>query len=157
MPLISKLCPRMSVLSPNHTEALAIFGLISSPYLSDQQVSAVYPTMESLKKVIEEATERLFRLVVGKGTLLINGGWDRGVIVRCGGLGCVVARQRYSSAGSPAETGSSLTWIDAYWTADATPDFRDHIVDVTGGGNAFLGGLAAGLKDSNGDLLEGMS
>lgn len=135
---------------------MAMFGMISSPYLSDHQVSAVYPTVESLKKVIEEVTERLFGLVVGGGAVLVNGGWDRGVVVRFGALGCCVATQRYMVAASSAESlRPRLTWIDAYWTKDATPDFQDHIVDVTGGGNAFLGGLSAGWKLTNGDLVEG--
>ncbi|KAJ9113114.1 hypothetical protein QFC20_002002 [Naganishia adeliensis] len=134
---------------------MAMFGMISSPYLSDHQVSAVYPTVESLKKVIEEVTERLFGLVVGGGAVLVNGGWDRGVVVRCGALGCCVATQRYMDAASSAESlRPRLTWIDAYWTKDATPDFQDHIVDVTGGGNAFLGGLSAGWKLTDGDPVE---
>lgn len=156
MPAIAKLCPRLSVLSPNHTEAMAMFGMISSPYLSDHQVSAVCPTAESLKEVIEEVTKRLFGLVAGGGAVMVNGEWDRGVVVRCGALGCCVAAQRYMDAASEAESlEPKLTWIGAYWTKDATPDFQDHIVDVTGGGNAFLGGLSAGWKLTNGDLLEG--
>lgn len=156
LPAIADLCPRLSVLSPNHTEALAMFGRISSPYLSDHQVSTVYPAVESLRVAIEEVTERLFRLVVVEEAALVNGGWDRGVVVRCGALGCCVATERYMKADATTEKPRPmLTWIDAYWTRDATPDFQDHIVDVTGGGNAFLGGLSAGWKLTNGDLLEG--
>jgi sugar/nucleoside kinase (ribokinase family) len=156
LPAIAELCPRLSILSPNHTEALAMYGRISSPYLSDHQVSAVYPTVGSLKGAIEDVAERLFRLVVQEGAASVNGGWDRGVVVRCGALGCCVATDRYTKADIETEKPRpELTWIDAYWTKDATPDFQDHIVDVTGGGNAFLGGLSAGWKLTNGDLLEG--
>lgn len=133
-----------------------MFGRISSPYLSDHQVSAVYPTVGSLKGAIEDVTERLFRLVVVEGAALVNGGWDRGVVVRCGALGCCVATERYTLADTTTEQlRPELSWIDAYWTKDATSDFQDHIVDVTGGGNAFLGGLSAGWKLTKGDLLEG--
>jgi len=41
-------------------------------------------------------------------------------------------------------------WIDAYWSEK---DPRK-VVDVTGAGNAFLGGLAAGLSFSGGDVYE---
>lgn len=40
-------------------------------------------------------------------------------------------------------------WIDAYWT-----DIPEKVVDVTGAGNGFLGGLAAGLLLSEGDVYE---
>ncbi|GHJ87130.1 hypothetical protein NliqN6_3532 [Naganishia liquefaciens] len=150
---ISALCPHLAVLSPNHTEALAMFGMISSPYLSDHQVTAVYPTIESLKAAVEIVIHRLFKLIAKSDAPLINGGWDRGIIVRCGALGSCIARQRYGTH-SCAEQHAELHWIGAYWTAEVTLDFKSHIVDVTGGGNAFLGGLAAGMKLTDGDLLQ---
>lgn len=36
-------------------------------------------------------------------------------------------------------------WVPAYWR----PGQEAHIVDVTGGGNAFIGGLLAGLMLTN--------
>lgn len=42
-------------------------------------------------------------------------------------------------------------WIPAYFG----PDDSDHVVDVTGAGNAFLGGLVAGLSLTHDDLVEG--
>jgi hypothetical protein len=131
-----------------------MFGMISSPYLSDHQVSSVYPTTGLLKNAIELVARRLFQLIVAPEAPVVNGGWDRGVIVRCGALGSCIARQRYGNV-SHTQESVELHWIGAYWTAEIAPDFRDHIVDVTGGGNAFLGGLAAGMKLTNGDLLEG--
>lgn len=154
LPAISALCPRLTVLSPNHTEALATFGMISSPYLSDHQLANVYPTAGSLKEAIEVVTRRLFQLITAPEAPFINGGWDRGVIVRCGALGSCTARRQYRADAYLREE-IKLHWIGAYWTAETTPNFRSHIVDVTGGGNAFLGGLAAGMKLTNGDLLEG--
>ena len=131
-----------------------MFGMISSPYLSDHQVTAVYPTIESLKAAVEIVIHRLFKLIAKSDAPLINGGWDRGIIVRCGALGSCIARQRYGTH-SCAEQHAELHWIGAYWTAEVTLDFKSHIVDVTGGGNAFLGGLAAGMKLTDGDLLQG--
>ena len=129
--------------------------MISSPYLSNQQVAAVYSTTEALKNAVEIVIRRLFKLVAVPHAPLIHGGWDRGVIVRCGAFGSCIARQRYG-AGCVSQEEVELRWIGAYWTAEVTPDFQSHVVDVTGGGNAFLGGLAAGMKLTGGDLLEGM-
>lgn len=131
-----------------------MFGMISSPYLSDHQVAAVYPTSDALKNAVEIVMQRLFKLVAIPDAPLINGGWDRGVIVRCGALGSCIARRRYG-AEVTSQDEVKLQWIGAYWTAEVTPDFQGHIVDVTGGGNAFLGGLSAGMKLTGGDLLEG--
>jgi len=39
-------------------------------------------------------------------------------------------------------------WIEAYWRTG------ERVVDVTGAGNSFLGGLAAGLALTNGDVVE---
>jgi hypothetical protein len=156
MTLIAEVCPRLSVLSPNHTEALAMFGKISSPYLPDHQVSAIYPSPDVLKVEIENVARNLLQLMIVKDTVEVNPGWDRGVIVRCGALGCCIVRKRYSASSNGIDDLEDVRpeWIDAYWTANASPDFRSHIVDVTGGGNAFLGGLAAGMKLTDGDLRE---
>ncbi|RSH89473.1 hypothetical protein EHS25_002022 [Saitozyma podzolica] len=42
-------------------------------------------------------------------------------------------------------------WVPAYWR----PTEQNRVVDVTGGGNAFLGGLCAGLLASDGDYRIG--
>ncbi|KAJ9122460.1 hypothetical protein QFC22_001886 [Naganishia vaughanmartiniae] len=132
-----------------------MFGKISSPYLSDHQVSATYPSFDVMKVEIENVARSLLRLLVIKDTANPGPGWDRGVIVRCGAKGCCIVRKRYlpsSNGDHSSEEGAK--WIEAYWTASASSDFRNHIVDVTGGGNAFLGGLAAGMKLTDGDLFE---
>ncbi|KAF8559040.1 Ribokinase-like protein [Imleria badia] len=61
------------------------------------------------------------------------------VIIRCAALGaCVATREK------------GCRWVDAFWT----PHDASHIVDVTGAGNSFLGGLAAGLVLENGDMYQ---
>lgn len=62
------------------------------------------------------------------------------VIIRSGAMGAYTLR-RNNPAG---------TWIDAFWTANDS----SKIMDVTGAGNSFLGGLAAGLVKTGGDLIE---
>jgi hypothetical protein len=50
-----------------------------------------------------------------------------GIVVRCGKDGCVITRP------------GLRTWMPAYHQS------ADKVVDPTGGGNGFLGGLAVGL------------
>lgn len=75
-------------------------------------------------------------------TLLLNkssGSQLPAIIVRVGELGAYTL--------SSSWTG----WVPAFWTkAD-----QSRIVDVTGRGNSFLGGLAAGLLISDGDIRTG--
>jgi len=52
------------------------------------------------------------------------------VIIRSGELGAYVR-----------QVGKEGLWVDAYWGGDRP----EKVVDVTGAGNAFLGGLAGGL------------
>lgn len=118
--------------SPNAEEALSLLS-ISLP-----------PT----KNMIEKATDDFLDIGVGKE----GSGW---VVIRCGGLGAYVK--------SRATKGR---WIEAFWTQDV-----DKVIDVTGAflrlvdnlrpyrsegaGNSFLGGFAAGLRLSGGDIYEG--
>ena len=88
------------------------------------------PTKES----IEDACQQLLDLGIGP-----NGSGH--VVIRSGAMGAFVR--------SGARTGQ---WIDAYWSEESTPD---KIVDVTGAGNSFLGGLAAGLMLEGGDVYAG--
>ena len=65
----------------------------------------------------------------------------RNVIIRCGSLGAYVKV-------SGTEAGA---WIPAFFSgADSIK-----VVDVTGAGNAFLGGLIAGLSLTNDDVISG--
>ncbi|KAI0921495.1 hypothetical protein AcW1_004546 [Taiwanofungus camphoratus] len=85
------------------------------------------------KPLIEQACNRF--LEIGVGTE--GGGY---VIIRSGGMGAYVA------------TGGRVgEWIPAFWNSD---DGHEHIVDVTGAGNSFLGGLAAGLLFTEGDVYK---
>lgn len=61
------------------------------------------------------------------------------VIIRSGALGAYVATK--------ADGGQ---WVDAFWTTEDSVK----VVDVTGAGNGFLGGFAAGLLLADGDLYE---
>ncbi len=122
--------------SPNAEEA---FSILSRP-------------LPVSKGGIEQAADELLDLGIGDG----GGGW---VIIRSGPLGAY-AKSRVTKG----------VWVGAYWTAAD----EDKVVDVTGelklahkhqqllsprdilgAGNSFLGGLAAGLELSDGNVLEG--
>ncbi|TCD71346.1 hypothetical protein EIP91_011117 [Steccherinum ochraceum] len=84
------------------------------------------------KVAVEEACNQFLKFGVGSdGT--------GSVIIRSGNLGAYVASSQRAGV-----------WVDAYWT----PEDEEKVVDVTGAGNAFLGGLAAGLKFTGGDVFE---
>jgi sugar/nucleoside kinase (ribokinase family) len=82
---------------------------------------------------IEQAAETFLEFGIG-----IDG--TGCIVIRCGEMGAYVK--------SRAREGM---WIDAFWNSR---EDSKKIVDVTGAGNGFLGGLAAGLWLSQGDLYE---
>ncbi|KAJ3555146.1 hypothetical protein NM688_g2740 [Phlebia brevispora] len=84
------------------------------------------------KASVEEACQRFLNLGVGP-----NG--EGAVVIRSGAMGAYVATR--------AKGGQ---WVPAYWGAHEA----HRVVDVTGAGNAFLGGLAAGLHFTRGDVYK---
>jgi sugar/nucleoside kinase (ribokinase family) len=62
------------------------------------------------------------------------------VIIRSGHLGAYVL-----TGDSPGR------WVNAYWGEEDA----EKVVDVLGAGNAFLGGLAAGMSLTGGDIYQG--
>ncbi|OBZ76786.1 Uncharacterized protein C16C9.01c [Grifola frondosa] len=97
---------------------------------AEEALSLLSMSLPPTKALIEEACRRLLDLGVGN-----NGSGC--VIIRSGALGAYVA------------TREREEWIDAFWVDDDS-----HIVDVTGAGNSFLGGLGAGLLLAHGDIYE---
>lgn len=63
------------------------------------------------------------------------------VIIRSGPLGAYVKESRTNIG----------IWIPAFFSSIDSP----RVIDVTGAGNAFLGGLIAGLSLTNGDVFSG--
>lgn len=53
--------------------------------------------------------------------------------------------------GSYTLSTSWTGWVPAYWQKEE----QDMVVDPTGGGNGFMGGLCAGLLVSGGDMRVG--
>ncbi|KAJ8086369.1 hypothetical protein PM082_005192 [Marasmius tenuissimus] len=95
---------------------------------AEEALSLLSIPLPPTKAAIEKAADKFLEL-----------GAKEAVVIRSGGLGAyVLTRAR------PGE------WITAFWGAE---DMKE-VVDVTGAGNSFLGGLAAGLDIAEGDIYE---
>jgi len=97
---------------------------------AEEALSLLADSSPVSKSSIERACESFLDFGVGPGG-------TGTVIIRSGRLGAYVA--------SRSQPG---TWIEAYWRTE------ERVVDVTGAGNSFLGGLAAGVILTNGDVFE---
>jgi len=101
---------------------------------AEEALSLLSLPLPPMKNSIEQAAAEFLDLGVGEA--------GQGcVIIRSGGMGAFVATR---------ENGGK--WVDAFWTS--VKEDAHKIVDVTGAGNSFLGGLAAGLFFTQGDVYE---
>lgn len=85
------------------------------------------------KEVSSESVEKAAKLLLEMGA--------PSIIIRSGALGAYALSSDVASG----------FWIPAFFSSQEA----DHVVDVTGAGNAFLGGLVAGLSLANDDLMQG--
>jgi len=97
---------------------------------AEEALSLLSLPLPPLMQTIEAAADTFLTYNISGGS-----GW---IIIRSGALGAYIKSQKTEGQ-----------WINAFWT---TKD-KDRIVDVTGAGNSFLGGLAAGLH-LTGDIVE---
>lgn len=88
--------------------------------------------------LIALATATLASFLAPGGTAIVRSGADG--VCYC------------SSAGEDGEVGP-VKWVDAVFGEED----QHRVVDVTGGGNGFLGGLGAGMVVTEGDVEEGQS
>jgi sugar/nucleoside kinase (ribokinase family) len=140
-------------------EALSLLSLVPSSALTSSAASSIVDADEP--KYRGSARERELKTLIEQAAREIMT-WKPliGVVIRSGGLGaCVVRHKHRADAELPVDIDSSLEvcWIPAYHQplrlSDGSYAMNPAIVDVTGGGNAFLGGLAAGLQLHRGDLV----
>ncbi|KAJ6599288.1 Ribokinase-like protein [Mycena vulgaris] len=99
---------------------------------AEEALSLLSISLPPTKQLVEEAARKFLELgvgVEGKGC----------VIIRSGALGACIATK-----------DDAPRWVPAFWTSKDA----DKIVDVTGAGNSFLGGLAAGLLLEDGDIYK---
>ncbi|KAI0663092.1 Ribokinase-like protein [Cubamyces menziesii] len=116
---------------PALTEVLPYISVLSPN--ADEALSLLSMPLPPTKELVEEACRRFLDIGVGP-----NG--TGAVVIRSGAMGACVAQRE-----------QALVWVDAYWSG---PESLDKVVDVTGAGNSFLGGLGAGLVLANGDVPE---
>ncbi|KAL1305296.1 hypothetical protein AAFC00_002200 [Neodothiora populina] len=112
----------IDVISPNHAELASLFAADANA--ADGHVD---------KAVVEECSKRLL-----EGITRSDGNnapaHKLAVVVRSGRDGCYV------------RTSGNAIWFPAFHTDSSK------VIDPTGGGNGFLGGLAVGLVRSGGDV-----
>lgn len=118
--------------SPNHVEALSLFSLTPSSIIPEEEYRALLVT----------ACLRLAEL-----------GPKMAAVLRCGHLGACYVDILERASHPP--TSADVKWIPAYWTADLRGSVGK-VVDPTGAGNAFMGGLGAALSERM-DIHEGKS
>lgn len=128
-PAIRAVSAHMAVVSPNHLEALAL--LSTTPSTSPPE----------LRTQIEQATREIAGWLEEGSTAVVRSGAD-GVCFARGGGGAV-----------EGEWKREVGWLPAVFGAEE----QDRVRDVTGGGNAFLGGVCAGLLLTGGDAYKGAS
>ncbi|KAG9294897.1 hypothetical protein G9A89_003237 [Geosiphon pyriformis] len=116
----------MDIVSPNHEEAAAFLGLISSGDIGDKFLKE-----EILCKMADQFLSHQIG-IHGSGC----------IIIRASHKGCLVA------------TKEKKELFPSYWAPSGLDRKNHHVVDVTGSGNSFCGGLAAGLLKTNYDVFE---
>ncbi len=91
-----------------------------------------------------------------------------GAVIRAGPLGCCYAltselvrtpsphpaARKASNPGTPSHV-QPVYWAPSFWHPDM-PGYKTKVVDPTGAGNAFMGGLMAALDEGK-DMHEGES
>ncbi|GAA5958664.1 hypothetical protein JCM8115_000317 [Rhodotorula mucilaginosa] len=110
--------PSIAVFSPNHEEAWAFFGVSAA-----EANRRGRPGVEEVaRKFLEEGAADL-------------------VVIRSGPMGAYALRR---SGGAEEDAAAAAFWVPAYHSYE-TGKSTGKVVDVTGAGNSFLGGLMAGL------------
>jgi sugar/nucleoside kinase (ribokinase family) len=105
---------------------------------------AAHPTTTQLRSTIEWTARRLVALRPRVGA-----------VVRAGALGACYVLTSELPAGSltdvhlPVPPCVPVHWVPAYWTPGAD-GYEGAVVDPTGAGNAFMGGLMAALDEGKG-------
>ncbi|KAF8639802.1 hypothetical protein AX17_001061 [Amanita inopinata Kibby_2008] len=101
---------------------------------AEEALSLLSLPLPPSKDTIETAADKFLSYGVGHE----GSGW---VVIRSGAMGAYVKSRELTGI-----------WIEAFWTPDDSESGK--VVDVTGAGNGFLGGLAAGLLLTKQNMIE---
>jgi len=110
-------------------------AVISPNILEIQSLLATEPSAHTTLEEVSQAAQAFHDLISAQNTTV------PAIIVRAGRLGSYTLSPQWSG------------WVPPYFTTNE----QGRVVDPTGGGNGFLGGLCAGLLISDGDMREGSS
>ena len=124
MPALRQVLPRIHYFSPNHEEAGSFFGLRLEEDEKDETGTGSEASTQTKAERIEELAQRF-----------LDVGARNTVVIRSGRLGAY-AKQRKGTS----ENTAGAWHRPYYW-----PSAGDRLCDVTGAGNAFLGGFIAAL------------
>ncbi|EIW69310.1 hypothetical protein TREMEDRAFT_71595 [Tremella mesenterica DSM 1558] len=138
---LERILPGIEVLSPNHEELFSLYGLPKPSY-----------TDPHIPLTVNKIVNHLLNLGIGPNS--------RGaIVVRCGPLGSCVGTRAKGIRWFPAFFGPGFTESIGSDRVNKSRVVQDgdvgQVVDVTGAGNAFLGGYVAGLYLSDDDHYEG--
>ncbi|KDR83352.1 hypothetical protein GALMADRAFT_219185 [Galerina marginata CBS 339.88] len=114
---------------PALKEVLPLISILSPN--AEEALSLLSLPLPPTKDIIEKAADKFLDIGVGDQ----KSGW---IVIRSGPKGSYLKSRETNGI-----------WVDAFWTAEDT----EKVVDVTGAGNAFLGGFAAGMVLS-GDVYQ---
>jgi len=114
---------------PALRQVLPLISILSPN--AEEALSLLSLPLPVTKDGIEKAADEFLDIGVGDQ----KSGW---IIIRSGAMGSYLKSR-----------GTKGIWVDAFWTAGDI----EKVVDVTGAGNAFLGGFAAGMVLS-GDVYQ---
>ncbi|WVQ82954.1 hypothetical protein IAT38_005090 [Cryptococcus sp. DSM 104549] len=109
----------VDIIGPNHDEALRLYSLITGPEFTDDDIKS------TLTKICRQFAYMRPRV---------------GAIIRAGHMGCCYA------APDPKGFRPDVKWLPAYWSKEREGS-TEKVVDPTGAGNAFMGGVAAALDE----------
>jgi sugar/nucleoside kinase (ribokinase family) len=112
----------VDIVSPNHVELGAFFNC-DTTHSSSGKLN---------KELVEELSDMFLKSGIGPDSTGC-------VVVRCGKEGCFIAHPDI-----PVQD----RWLPAFHTFSIIGEQNDRVVDPTGGGNAFLGGLSVGMVRS---------
>ena len=110
-------------------------AIISPNILELQSLLSIEPSTHTTHEEVLKAAQVFHDLISAQNTTV------PAIIVRAGRLGSYTLSTKCSG------------WVPPYFNTHE----QERVVDPTGGGNGFLGGLCAGLLISEGDMKEGVS
>ncbi|WVF69163.1 hypothetical protein IAT40_003938 [Kwoniella sp. CBS 6097] len=123
--VMERIAGEIDIIGPNHHEITRLFNLTIPPSANEAQLRAIYA--EGCRK-LASLQPRI------------------GAIVRCGHLGCCYISTRLSKCFSQSKVDGEfrVRWSPAYWNTRRKGS-KGKVMDPTGAGNAFMGGLAAAV------------